>query len=62
MATQAAGQPNADERLLTESRLKKLLRRPELGSVGGAVIVWIFFAAVAGKSGKNGNMSGRSAR
>lgn len=51
MVTQAAGQPNADERLLRENRLKKLLRRPELGSVGGAIIVWIFFALAAGGRG-----------
>jgi simple sugar transport system permease protein len=28
--------------------LKKLLRRPELGSIGGAILVWIIFAFAAG--------------
>ena len=51
MATQTADTPKADERLRAESRLKKLLRRPELGALGGAVLVWIFFAFAAGKYG-----------
>ena len=50
MATQAADSPPNDERLLRENRLKKLLRRPELGALGGAILVWIFFAIV-GKPG-----------
>ena len=50
MATQAADLPPNDERLLRENRLKKLLRRPELGALGGAILVWIFFAIV-GKPG-----------
>ncbi|MEW2527784.1 ABC transporter permease [Streptomyces sp. NPDC047071] len=37
----------ADERLLTTSPLKKLLGRPELGSVVGAVAVFLFFAIIA---------------
>ncbi|MCN9244663.1 ABC transporter permease [Streptomyces sp. RY43-2] len=37
----------ADERLLKTSPLKKLLGRPELGSVVGAVAVFLFFAIVA---------------
>ncbi|MDZ4768598.1 MAG: ABC transporter permease [Chloroflexota bacterium] len=40
-----------DERLRRESGLRKLLRRPELGAVGGAVLVWLFFAIVAGDRG-----------
>jgi simple sugar transport system permease protein len=53
MATQAAENPSPgkDERLLRENRLRKLLRRPELGALGGAVLVWVFFAIVAGSSG-----------
>ena len=51
MATQAAESRPKDERLLRENRLRKLLRRPELGALGGAVLVWIFFAIVAGSSG-----------
>lgn len=37
----------ADERLLKTSPLRKLLGRPELGSVVGAVAVFLFFAIVA---------------
>ncbi|WJV45371.1 ABC transporter permease [Streptomyces flavofungini] len=37
----------ADERLLKTSPLKKFLGRPELGSVVGAVAVFLFFAIVA---------------
>jgi simple sugar transport system permease protein len=40
-----------DERVLRESYLKKLLRRPELGAVGGAVLVWFLFVIVAGDRG-----------
>jgi simple sugar transport system permease protein len=36
-----------DERLLHTSPLKKLLSRPELGSVVGAIAVFVFFAIVA---------------
>jgi simple sugar transport system permease protein len=41
----------ADERLKQTSLWKKLLARPELGAVAGAVAVWLFFAVVAGSSG-----------
>ena len=51
MAVPAADQPKTDERLLAENRLRKLLRRPELGAIGGAILVWLFFAIVAGRSG-----------
>ena len=40
-----------DERLLRESLLKKLFRRPELGAVSGALLVWVLFALVAGDRG-----------
>lgn len=40
-----------DERLRQENRLRRLLRRPELAAVTGAIAVWIFFAVVAGKGG-----------
>ncbi|MGB1236903.1 MAG: ABC transporter permease [Pseudomonadales bacterium] len=40
-----------DERLRKEPLYKKLLTRPELGSVSGALLVFIFFAIVAGDSG-----------
>lgn len=40
-----------DERLLREGLLKKLFRRPELGAVSGALLVWVLFALVAGDRG-----------
>ncbi len=43
--------PRADERIRAESRLRKLLRRPELGALGGAILVWVFFAIAAGQYG-----------
>ncbi|MET9365236.1 ABC transporter permease [Streptomyces sp. NPDC006632] len=42
-----ATQLGADERLLTRSVWRKLLGRPELGSVVGAAAVFLFFALVA---------------
>lgn len=33
------------------SPLKQLLGRPELGAVAGSILVWLFFASVAGRSG-----------
>jgi simple sugar transport system permease protein len=47
---QATSTPN-DERVRREGGLRKLLRRPELGAVGGAILVWLFFAIFAGDSG-----------
>ncbi|TXS16112.1 ABC transporter permease [Streptomyces sp. ms191] len=38
---------HVDERLLRTSRLAKLLARPELGSVVGAIAVFLFFSVVA---------------
>jgi simple sugar transport system permease protein len=40
-----------DERVRQTSLLRRLLSRPELGAVGGVIVVWIFFAIVAGDSG-----------
>lgn len=40
-----------DERLRAVSPWRKLLSRPELGAVAGAILVFIFFAVVAGNSG-----------
>ena len=34
---------NQDERLQKVSKLKILLNRPELGALGGAILVFIFF-------------------
>ncbi|BDH71960.1 ABC transporter permease [Streptomyces sp. PLM4] len=39
--------PAVDERLITRSPLKKLLGRPELGAVVGAVAVFLFFTFAA---------------
>lgn len=43
--------PHTDERVRREGVMRKLLRRPELGAVGGAILVWIFFAIAAGDRG-----------
>ncbi len=40
-----------DERLLQESLVRKLFRRPELGAISGAALVWVLFALVAGDRG-----------
>lgn len=40
-----------DERLVKRSFLTQLLTRPELGAVTGTVVVWLFFAIVAGERG-----------
>ena len=36
-----------DERMVESSLLKRLLTRPELGALGGAILVWLFFAITA---------------
>jgi simple sugar transport system permease protein len=41
----------ADERVARTPLIRKLMARPELGAVAGAILVFIFFAAVAGGSG-----------
>ncbi len=41
----------ADERLRQRRPLRRLLARPELGALGGALVVWTFFALVAGDRG-----------
>jgi simple sugar transport system permease protein len=46
MATTTAAK-TADERLVETGLLTKLLRRPELGAVAGAIVVWVFFAIVS---------------
>ena len=40
-----------DERLKKISPLRVLLNRPELGALGGAILVFIFFGIVAGDTG-----------
>ncbi|MFI1101898.1 ABC transporter permease [Streptomyces melanogenes] len=46
-ATAPAPAPAKDERLIQRSVLRKLLGRPELGSVVGAIAVFVFFSIVA---------------
>lgn len=41
----------ADERMVQAGILKRLLTRPELGALGGAVLVWIVFSLLAGNRG-----------
>jgi simple sugar transport system permease protein len=43
--------PAPSERMLRVNPLRRLLVRPETGSVVGSIAVWIFFAIVAGSSG-----------
>ncbi|MBA3449646.1 MAG: ABC transporter permease [Chloroflexia bacterium] len=40
-----------DERIAKTSTIRRLLVRPEMGALAGAIGVWIFFAAVAGNRG-----------
>lgn len=47
MATTVDDANSQDERVASVGGLRKLLSRPELGAVGGALLVWIFFAIVA---------------
>ena len=42
---------NKDDRLKNVSSLRVLLNRPELGALGGAILVFIFFGIVAGDTG-----------
>src|SRR5258707_7589252 len=39
------------ERMLRVNPLRRLLARTEMGAVAGSIVVWIFFAIVAGSSG-----------
>lgn len=52
MATQTEPKPGSspppeDERLRKVGTLNRLLTRPEVGAIVGAVLVWVFFAVVA---------------
>jgi len=40
-----------DERVVERSLVTRVINRPELGSIAGAVLIWIIFAIVAGDSG-----------
>lgn len=48
-ATTVAG--TTDERMVERGLLTRLLNRPELGSVAGSVVVWLFFVIMAGGRG-----------
>ncbi len=41
----------SDERVARTGLVQRLLVRPEMGAVAGAVVVWVFFAILAGDSG-----------
>src|SRR2546423_9942724 len=49
--TQQAAPPPVEERVRRVSPIRKLLVRPEMGSIAGAIAVWIFVAIVAGNNG-----------
>src|SRR6266516_546182 len=44
-------QATKDERVARVNPLRRLLLRPEMGAIAGAIAVWIFFAVVAGNNG-----------
>lgn len=50
-ASAVSSGPPADERVQKISFIQRLLTRPELGSVSGAILVFVFFGLVAGDSG-----------
>ena len=41
---------NQDERIQNVSKLRLLLNRPELGALGGAILVFIFFVMIFSQS------------
>lgn len=43
----ATAEARKDERVAEVGALRRMLGRPELGAVGGAILVWLFFAAYA---------------
>jgi simple sugar transport system permease protein len=47
----AASSDTKDERLVERSFLTQILNRPELGAVAGVIVVWVFFAIIAGDRG-----------
>jgi simple sugar transport system permease protein len=47
MATSRAESGKRDERIVESGLMKRLLARPELGALSGAILVWIFFAIIA---------------
>jgi len=46
MTVKTASQPQKDERVAEISSAGKMLRRPEVGAVLGALVVWLFFAFI----------------
>jgi simple sugar transport system permease protein len=50
-ATPATVSPTIDELPAPPSLLKRLLLKPEMGAIAGAVVVWIIFAIIAGDNG-----------
>jgi len=53
----ATATAHSDERIVTVSRLTRMLRRPELGALMGAVVVWVMFALVD-QTGQFATLSG----
>lgn len=51
MNDQSVAVPEDDERVKEESILRKAMIRPELGSICGTILVFVFFLLVAGDSG-----------
>lgn len=51
MTEQSTASPHSDERVQQQSRLRRAFVRPELGAMAGTVLVFIYFAVVAGGSG-----------
>ena len=51
MTEQSTAVPQGDERLRKQSRLRRAFVRPELGAMTGAVLVFVYFAIMAGGSG-----------
>jgi simple sugar transport system permease protein len=51
MASDSTEMPRPDERLRRVSPMTRLLRRPEFGAIGGAILVWLIFAVIAGNRG-----------
>ncbi|KKB83996.1 ATPase [Devosia limi DSM 17137] len=51
--TQPSAQPPAaiDERIAQRSKLRTMLMRPELGAMAGTILVFCYFAVVAGSTG-----------
>ena len=49
--SQKISRKTQDERVRKVSKLKVVLNRPELGALGGSVLVFIFFGIIAGDTG-----------